>query len=147
MKICTKCQQQLPITSYNVKKINKNGTPQLQSLCKECNKVYQKQHYVSNKDHYANKARNWEKDYRIKVYSTLMKICQDGCVECGEKSFECLQFNHIDPSNKTDSVSSMITNSKNLNVILEEVKKCEILCANCHAKKTAKQFGWYKDLI
>ena len=51
------------------------------------------------------------------------------------------------PSNKTDSVSSMITNSKNLNVILEEVKKCEILCANCHAKKTAKQFGWYKDLI
>jgi hypothetical protein len=69
MKICTKCQQQLPITSYNVKKINKNGTPQLQSLCKECNKVYQKQHYVSNKDHYANKARNWEKDYRIKVYS------------------------------------------------------------------------------
>ena len=147
MKICTKCQQELPISSFNLKKMNKDGTPQLQSLCKSCNKIYQKEHYLQNKNHYANKARSWETNYKVKIYSILMEVCKDGCIECGEKSFACLQFNHIDPSTKIDSVSSMITNSKNIEFILEEVKKCEILCANCHAKKTAKQFGWYKDLV
>lgn len=31
--------------------------------------------------------------------------------------------------------------------LMAEIEKCDILCANCHRIKTAKQLGWYKDLI
>ena len=30
------------------------------------------------------------------------------------------------------------------NLILEEIKKCEVRCANCHRIKTANQFGFEK---
>jgi len=30
--------------------------------------------------------------------------------------------------------------------ILEEINKCVIRCSNCHRKKTAKDFSWYKDI-
>ena len=26
---------------------------------------------------------------------------------------------------------------------IKEVQKCEILCCNCHRKRTAKQLGWF----
>jgi hypothetical protein len=144
MKVCTKCKENLPILSYNIKKINKNGTPQYQSICIECNKIYQKEHYIQNKQKYSVKAREWEKEYKKNVYLVLMEIAKDGCSKCQEKDFACLQFDHLEPSKKVNNISSMIRDTKNIELILEEVNKCVILCANCHAKKTAEQFGWYK---
>jgi 5-methylcytosine-specific restriction endonuclease McrA len=26
-----------------------------------------------------------------------------------------------------------------------EIEKCQILCANCHLRKTANDFNWYKE--
>lgn len=146
MKVCTKCKENLPDSSYNIKKINKNGTLQKQSICIECNKIYQKEHYVKNKEKYYLKARNWENEYKKNVYSVLMEMTKDGCVKCGEKHFACLQFDHIERDKKTSNISTMIRDTKKIDLILEEIKKCNILCANCHAKKTAEQFGWYKSL-
>ncbi len=147
MKVCTKCKENLSDSSYNIKKINKNGTPQLQSICKECNKLYQKQHYIQNKDKYSLKARSWDKEYKKNVYSILMDIAKDGCVKCGEKHFACLQFDHINPTEKTSGIANMIRDTKKIDLILQEINKCVILCANCHAKRTAEQFGWYKDIV
>jgi hypothetical protein len=31
-----------------------------------------------------------------------------------------------------------------LDIINNEILKCEVRCANCHTRKTAEQFGWFK---
>ena len=57
-----------------------------------------------------------------------------GCVNCGYDEYpEALQFDHVS-GEKTGSLGSMATHS--MKVIMDEVEKCQILCANCHMVKT-----------
>jgi hypothetical protein len=90
------------------------------------------------------KAKEYDKNHNIEVYSFLKEYAKDGCSICKEKEFACLDFDHID--NKDYNISSMINRRYSLDKIKKELKKCQILCANCHRKKTAKEFGWYKML-
>ena len=145
MKICGTCKIEKPLDQYSIKR-EKGRKDQYQSKCRECNKVYQREHYKKNKKYYAVKSKQWKKEYRQNTFSYLMEAAKDGCTTCGEKDFRCLQFNHIDRSTKTDNIANMVRNLKPLEAIKEEMKKCEILCANCHAKVTAEQFSWYSAL-
>jgi hypothetical protein len=71
-----------------------------------------------------------------------------GCRVCGyNRSPYALQFNHINPEDKTKINSNPRTAYHarwKMSRILEELSKCEILCSNCHAEHTHK-FGAYWD--
>jgi len=59
------------------------------------------------------------------------------CADCGYRRHpEALQFDHRDPASKTFVVSRMIGRSWKL--ILAEIEKCDVVCANCHAIRTAR---------
>lgn len=53
-----------------------------------------------------------------------------GCKKCGLKKYYLLDFHHIDPSQKSFSVSQR--KSRKMESIMEEIKKCVVLCSNCH---------------
>ena len=144
MKTCSTCKEELPFENFSIKGKGSKGQTLYSSKCRECNKAYQREHYKKNKDSYAAKRDLWRDDYRKNTYAYLMEYAKDGCVSCGEKDFRCLQFNHIRPETKIDSISNMVRNSRPRQMINEELEKCEILCANCHCKVTAEQFNWYK---
>lgn len=80
-----------------------------------------------------NKRRKW-KVSRRRHWLNRYKLIK-GCGRCGyNENGAALHFDHIDPSKKVDQVSRMLKgNRRNL---IEEVRKCRILCANCHAVKT-----------
>jgi hypothetical protein len=60
-----------------------------------------------------------------------------GCVDCGyAEHAQALQFDHTE-DNKKASVSNLIRSDYSWKTILEEINKCEIRCANCHAVMTA----------
>jgi len=55
-----------------------------------------------------------------------------GCESCGyRKHYASLHYNHLDPSTKKKNVSSCRT----ITAVKLEIRKCEVLCANCHAIK------------
>jgi uncharacterized protein YfdQ (DUF2303 family) len=57
------------------------------------------------------------------------------CNKCGyKKNYAALTFHHLDPTNKVFTVDSRRLSNTNWNSILEEWKKCELLCANCHSE-------------
>jgi 5-methylcytosine-specific restriction endonuclease McrA len=62
-------------------------------------------------------------------------------VDCGEKDPIVLEFDHI--HSKKANVAAML-NHHGWPAIQQEIEKCEIRCANCHRRRTAKQFGWFK---
>jgi len=62
------------------------------------------------------------------------------CV-CGESDPNVLDFHHVRGEKKL-ALGRMITAGYGEATIKKEIEKCEVLCANCHRKETAKQQGW-----
>jgi hypothetical protein len=61
-----------------------------------------------------------------------------GCEMCGYKEHHvALDFDHLDPSTKVRDIAKMHTTS--IEILKEEISKCQVLCANCHRIKTYKQ--------
>ena len=56
-----------------------------------------------------------------------------GCCICGEAHPRCLDFHHVGEEKKDTNISRLISTGR-LGVIKEEIKKCIIVCANCHRK-------------
>jgi hypothetical protein len=63
-------------------------------------------------------------------------------VDCGESDPVVLEFDHL--RDKSYNVSALLR-AWSWNRVLQEIEKCEVVCANCHKRRTAKQFGWWKQ--
>ena len=75
------------------------------------------------------------KRVRIRQFCSRVKMFK-GCAICGYKKHPAaLHFNHIDPTKKVGNVSKLKSWAK----VKEEIRKCEVLCANCHAIKTVEE--------
>lgn len=142
MRECIRCKEQKPLSEFNFKIKAKNLR---QAHCKDCSRLYVQGHYNKNKQYYLDKARVRNQRIRKIVKKFLWEyLSTNSCVDCGEKDPIVLEFDHI--RDKLFNVSVMARN-KTLIDVQNEVAKCEVRCANCHRRKTAKQFGWHKEFI
>jgi hypothetical protein len=122
MKVCTKCKKEKELDDFAIKKTTSDGRA---FVCKECQNEYTKEHYNNNKKRYhdRNVRRKKEaRDYVIKVKKNSV------CEKCGEKRWWVLDFHHVD--NKKEVISKLL--SHGIEIVKKEIKKCKILCANCH---------------
>ncbi len=117
-KICCRCGQKKPITDFYLK--SRSGTNR-HPYCRDC-------------------AANAPERVRAKefVYNYLMS---HPCVDCGESDPIVLEFDHVQ-GKKTNDVGVLVSRGKPLNIIQNEIEKCEVRCGNCHRRKTARQRGW-----
>ena len=84
--------------------------------------------------------REQERIRSQRIRATRRKIIADaktdkGCVQCGEKHPSCLQFHHLDALKKEFTIARAVSEGKSIKKIHEEIEKCILLCANCHAKE------------
>lgn len=78
-------------------------------------------------DRNSQRAEKWRKVQDYKLFL--------GCAICGyNKHPKALQFDHL--HNKRANVSDLIRSDYSWQTILDEIKKCQVLCANCHAVAT-----------
>lgn len=112
--------------------------------CKLCHQAYNREHYLNNKQYYKDKAA--KRNISIKAQSrefVKQYLREHPCIDCGSTDIEVLQFDHRDPSLKTGEVSTFLTYSTDR--LMKEINKCDVRCANCHVKRTRRQFGWWID--
>ena len=64
------------------------------------------------------------------------------CVDCGESDIVVLEFDHL--RDKTRNVSYLIGTGE-IPRIKEEIAKCDVVCANCHRRRTSERGGWYRS--
>jgi hypothetical protein len=93
-----------------------------------------------------NKTHNGERRIRNTQY-VWDYLREHPCIVCGESDPVVLDFDHRDSGHKRGNICDMSRCSLGLETIKEEIGKCDILCANCHRRRTAEQQDWYKNLI
>lgn len=82
-------------------------------------------------------------ELRIKI---LDYLDENPCIGCGETDPLVLEFDHRDRDTKISSVSRLVNDCCSWETIQTEIDKCDILCANCHRRKTHKQLKFWKQI-
>lgn len=101
-------------------------------------------HYINNRSDYRAKQKQWRKEFRKTIRSKLIEYLKTHpCVDCGETDCSVLEFDHV-RGDKKDNVATLLNCDTSWNNLQKEIDKCEVRCANCHKRRSAKQFGWYK---
>ena len=128
-KTCGICKISHPATpTYFASRSLKSGKVILQGTCRKCQKEYRKKHYETNLKKYKDKASEYRKK-TIEAFEDFKSgLC---CQQCGENRHWVLDFHHLDSSTKDKDLSLLIRSGSKKRVE-EELKKCIVLCSNCH---------------
>lgn len=126
-KRCSKCGDEKPTEAFN-KKGNKT-----QPWCRECNREKSKEYYNSNRERH--KEATTARKNRLIVdnlakFRELKSSCR--CSLCPEAEPICLDFHHT--KDKEQEIIRAIHRGWSWDRVLLEMKKCVVLCANCHRK-------------
>lgn len=83
--------------------------------------------------------------FRQRRKSNLIRLCGNKCNLCGyDRCQAALEFHHIDPDTKNYALSS--GDCHKIEDDIAEVKKCILICANCH-REVHSNFYQDKDLF
>jgi len=115
-----------------------------QPRCRSCHAIYRRAHYLRNRDTYIRlevaRIKRYREENRPKIREYLRA---HPCVDCRETNIVVLDFDHRDPKAKAHNVV-VLAMHKPWTRVLAEIAKCDVRCANCHRRRTARQFGWRK---
>ena len=116
IKICIECKTEKSLDDFYKAGFTLHRVQKYRGRCKSC---YNKKYVVTG--------RNKIKDIAILLLGSYK------CSNCGyNKCDSALHFHHLNPSEKLFQVSNM--HSYAYDDIEKEIKKCILLCANCHAE-------------
>ncbi len=133
MKKCITCLRIKHKDEFYKKKRKRKSGPyvEISGACKECTIARSSIH------------SDYEKVGSLRLKNRLLtnSLKSNPCLDCGGIfPVVCMDFDHRDPSIKTRGVSAMM--HQKTQTILDEIKKCDLICSNCHRIRTAKLLGW-----
>lgn len=141
MKTCTVCKNDKDECDFAFKNKKKGA---LQAHCRECQTKGKRKYYEVNKSVIISRAKESNKVLMLRNMEYVHDYLKKHPCSCGETDPVVLEFDHRDPTQKVMEVSKMVYLKVSLERLQGEMNKCDVLCANCHRRKTAKQRGWYK---
>ena len=109
-KLCSSCKKRKPYRAF--RKRNKKPV----SMCKDCEAL-----------------GRIEKRHEIKARA--VKMLGGKCAHCGLVTdvLAVYDFHHTDPKKKKANIGTLIKEGATDRVLQRELKKCILLCKNCHA--------------
>jgi hypothetical protein len=113
MKVCKYCLKDKSDEEFEVCRVV-NGKIYRRLKCQSCKR--------KTTNERRSKLRNWLTEYK----KTL------ACERCGFSDFRALEFHHHGYSKKDFTIANMIHSGQSKDTIEREIKKCIILCSNCH---------------
>lgn len=133
--ICSKCGDDKPEGEFQFRNQAK-GTRR--SHCKTCMSGYNTGYYAGSTTR-QTKVKTRKRADRLRNQQYVQSyLLTHGCVDCPESDPTCLDFDHV-RGKKFREICLLVRSGYGIQAIKREITKCEVRCANCHRKITAKR--------
>lgn len=133
-RVCTVCNKPKNAKSFAYKnKANGRRHPH----CRKCQKLYRDSYYRSNATQEKENAVKGRTIRERSHFESMVREKLKPCFDCSSKEPPwAMQFDHRDGTSKVDCVTVLVHNGASWARIKAEIDKCDVVCANCHFKRT-----------
>jgi hypothetical protein len=139
-KRCSMCHEWKPLEDFHRNRRRRDGR---QNMCKPCNIARNQRWYREHPEVRAARMDEQVRKRKRMLQELLLDyLLEHPCVDCGERDPVVLDFDHL--RDKVANVSLLVLRKRPWAVILAEIEKCEVVCANCHRRRTAARANTYR---
>jgi hypothetical protein len=128
VKRCGKCGESKPLTAFHA--YARDGR---QLWCKDCRRTYDAAYHQRVKDRRRERKRARRAEMTAWFYALKASLA---CTDCEQRVHHAaLHFDHLPGHGKRADLSNLVQHACK-QTVLDEIAKCEPVCANCHAVRT-----------
>jgi hypothetical protein len=130
LRRCGRCGVLLPASAFN-----RSGDG-YQWWCRECFREY----FRRRGDLHRKQCRAGKRKRRKRAKAFIREyLTTHPCADCGESDQDVLELDHI--GEKKGHLSRLAYHGYSVEVLATEMRACEVVCVNCHRRRTARRSG------
>jgi hypothetical protein len=142
MRVCGRCKERKAPDEFAWRRKSRG---QRDNYCRPCRAAYKQEHYARNKQRYIDSARRrTEKIVSERTAYLVSFFREHPCVDCGEGDPLVLEFDHL--GDKQFGIGRGMR-ERPWQAVLAEIEKCEVVCANCHRRRTNRRGGFIRTVV
>lgn len=139
---CGRCGKQKPVANFAWRR---RALGQRDNYCRPCRAAYKREHYAANRQRYIAAADRRKRAIAAERAALIVEILREcRCADCGERDPLVLEFDHL--RDKSFNIAQGLRNHS-WPAVLAEMEKCEVVCANCHRRRTARKLGFARAAV
>lgn len=154
MKLCKECNLEKEEENFRLIYGRKRKKQYIRHVCKKCEsnitngprKEYRKNYNAKNKE----KKNNRTLCVKTEVRNIINQLKSFPCKDCGNIFPPvAMDFDHINNNNNNNkkyTIGRMLSSAYKIDLILNEIAKCELVCACCHRIRTLDRRGKIKNI-
>jgi hypothetical protein len=132
-KRCGRCRRDLPLSAFN------RAGEGRQHWCRECFRNY----FARRGDlHRAQSGAALARRRARARRHVAGVLAQRRCGDCGIDDPVVLEFDHV--RGKTCAIAELIASGARPATVDEEISRCDVVCCNCHRRRTARRSRWLR---
>jgi len=135
-KTCGRCERRRPIEFFS-----RHPTAGRQHWCRECFKAYFRKRGARHRAQV--KAGQRRRIERARDY-VLLRLERSRCQDCGETHVVVLDLDHV-RGEKSAEIARLAGEGAAPGRIEDEMEKCDVVCANCHRRRTEGRRGSWRE--
>ncbi len=142
MRRCGRCGERKDLAEFAWRRKAKG---QLDNYCRPCRAAYKQEHYAANRQRNIDRVKARKSEVITKRVRWLLDfLAAHPCVDCGEADTLVLEFDHL--GDKRFTIANGLRD-RNWDSVLNEMAKCDVVCANCHRRRTARRGGFLRAAV
>ena len=141
-RTCGRCNRPKPLSDFAWRR---KARGQRDNYCRQCRADYKREHYAKHRERYVANALRRKRTVVAERAAYLVDFFRERpCVDCGETDPLVLEFDHL--GRKRFNIAKGVRD-RNWQSVLDEIATCDVVCANCHRRRTARRAGFARAVV